>query len=308
MKTLAFAALLGLAGLAGRHAARPAWAQAPAPPTHFDAASIQPAPPMRMGRVMIGLRFSPGRIMAQNTDLKSLIETAFDLKPYQVQGPRWMSRERFNVTAEVQQPLGRDAMAALLQPFLIQQFGLVTHRASKTVNIYALEVNGGKPKMTAAAPGAKAPNYMSFGPNGATLSGTGTMGDLAGMLSRQVDRPVVDFTELKGTYKYTLRYMPGSESPMFRLMRNLGMRGPGGGPGGRGGNDVMIATARGGAPGGAPPGPKGERGTMDGQDAGMPAVSIFSALPQQLGLKLVPRKGPITILVVDHANQKPKGN
>jgi uncharacterized protein (TIGR03435 family) len=288
MKTLALTLLLGLIGIG----------QAPAP-THFDAASIQPAAPMRMGRVMVGLRFSPGRITAENMDLKSLIETAFDLKPYQLQGPRWMSRERFNVTAEVQQPLGQKAMAALLKPYLIEQFGLQTHTVNKTVELYALET-AGKNKMTPSAPGAKAPNYMSFGPRGATLNGAGTMSDFAGMLSRQVDRPVVDYTGLKGAYKYTLRYMPGSENPMLRRMRSLGGPGPSG--------NVMIATGRSGARGGAPPGAKSERGAMDGQDAAAPAVSIFNALPEQLGLKLVPRKGPIKIVVVDRALRKPKGN
>ena len=40
---------------------------------------------------------------------------------------------------------------------------------------------------------------------------------------------------------------------------------------------------------------------------GIPGSSIFSALEQQLGLKLESGKGPIEILVIDHV-EKPSGN
>jgi uncharacterized protein (TIGR03435 family) len=104
-----------------------------------------------------------------------------------------------------------------------------------------------------------------------------TMPGLAEFLNSMVDRPVLDMTDLKGTYHVTLDLSPQD------MM------------GGRGGG---MGMGRGGGP---------------GADANMPSASdpsggaIF-AVVQKLGLKLDARKAPVDVIVVDHLEKAPTEN
>ena len=118
-----------------------------------------------------------------------------------------------------------------------------------------------------------------------------TMARLADMLSQFVDRPVVDMTELKGTYQLALDL---SMADMMNAAKTAGMMmGPGG----------MPPPPPGGGPG---PGPLSAPGASpSSSDAGPSA--IFTNI-QQLGLRLDPRKTPVTTLVIDHAEKTPTEN
>ena len=98
------------------------------------------------------------------------------------------------------------------------------------------------------------------------------MASLARLLTGQLHRTVVDNTGLKGNYDFKLQWTRDeSQSPMFK--------GPELGP-----------------PGGASPAPPESSGP-----------SIFTAIQEQLGLKLESQKGPVEILVVDHV-ERPSEN
>ena len=94
-------------------------------------------------------------------------------------------------------------------------------------------------------------------------------------LSNQLGRTVVDETGLRGKYDFTLKWTPDQSE------RNLFGGGPGPGPG-PGGKDMPP-----------PPDPDGP--------------SLFTALQEQLGLKLESKKGPVEILVIDRV-EKPSEN
>jgi uncharacterized protein (TIGR03435 family) len=94
------------------------------------------------------------------------------------------------------------------------------------------------------------------------------MESLANVLSNILGRPVVDKTGFKGTFDVKLDFSP--EETRF---------------GGRGGL-------------GPKPGGPAEAG-----DADNAPPSIFTAIQDQLGLKLESQKGPGEMLVIDHAEK-----
>jgi uncharacterized protein (TIGR03435 family) len=249
-----------------------------APPAKFDAASIKPAAPPNLERMTLGLCTTPGRLTASDMSLKTLILGAYGLKPYQVVGPDWLNNgPRFDVSAETSAPLSRERMIHLLQPFLEQQFQLVTHRETKIMPIYALVLAGATPKLKPAS-GADAAGggfSMRGDPQGMRLTGNSDLDQLATMLSRQEDRPVTNQTGLIGVYQIALTFAPTGSGDIDKALRML--RTPT--------SDAAAAP-----------------------DAAPPAPALSTALQEQLGLKLVPGKGPVEILVIDSASKLPVGN
>ena len=113
-----------------------------------------------------------------------------------------------------------------------------------------------------------------------------TMAQFAETLTQFVDKPVVDMTELKGTYQASLAMSMA---------------------------DLLAVAAKSGAlPAGAIPGgnPFGARGAAPGQGpqaADPTGNAIFTSI-QQLGLKLEPRKAPVEVIVVDRVEKTPTEN
>jgi uncharacterized protein (TIGR03435 family) len=113
---------------------------------------------------------------------------------------------------------------------------------------------------------------------------------LADTLARFTGKPVVDMTELTGTYQVTLDLSLDD-------MRNVAMA-AGMGPAMGGGGGMM----------GRPRGGEGEAARGPAESASTPGgSSIFNAI-QSLGLKLDARKLPIETLVVDHLEKTPTEN
>ena len=113
-----------------------------------------------------------------------------------------------------------------------------------------------------------------------------SMAALVEALSRFVDKPVVDMTELKGNYQVALEL---SMEDMRAAARSAGMNVPAGPLGGRGGA------------------PAGDGTPSPIAGGGDPSTTIFASI-QELGLKLEPRKTPVEILVIDHVEKMPSEN
>ncbi len=265
-----------------------------ATPSSFEAASIKPAKSAgKMGLFRISLE-PGGRFVASGINVSTLLQLAYNVKESQISGaPSWVNSDRFDIqakpddsaAAEMQKltPEQRSEQSRLmLQSLLADRFGLKLGHETKELSVYALTVAKNGPKFHQSA----APDSQTLGASpprrGIMMNGRGQLTVMdagldmfANVLSHQLGRIVLDKTGLKSKYDFTLNWTP--EPGEGRMM-------PGGGPEpGREG------------PGGAPPPPAAS------------GPSLFTALQEQLGLKLESQKAPVDILVIEHV-EKPSEN
>jgi uncharacterized protein (TIGR03435 family) len=266
----------------------------------FEVASIKPGKP---GDMRMFIRFQPGgRLSVGNMPIKALMGLAYNVQPFQISGePKWFDSERYDIeakpdstTAAALDKLPRedrnDEIRWMLQSLLTDRFQLSLHRESKDLPIYALIVAKGGPKLQKSTfvppdkpdalpppkPGGPPPKGGLFMHGPGQLTSTGSdLSMLVNVLSRAVNRIVIDKTGLTGRYDYTLKWTPDQPAPQAF--------GAGQGPG----REPMGANAP------PPPDPNGP--------------SLFTALQEQLGLKLESQKGPVEILIIDHV-EKPSEN
>ena len=240
----------------------PIAAQQPAPA--FEVASIKPAAPIPVGGFLPGLRpicpqsgcggpgtGSPERITFTNSSLKNLVQVAYGVKSYQVEGPAWLESAMFDVVANVPPGATRDQASLMLQKLLADRFQMKLHRSTRELPVFALVVARNGPKLKASVVDPDAPK-----PRGTFWSGgrkkfefdRRTMASFAHTLELDVARPVIDRTGLKGTYDIRLEF--AETKPVF-------------------------------------------------SSADPQTPELFTALIEQLGLKLESARGPVEVLVID---------
>src|SRR5437773_2394557 len=78
----------------------------------FEVASIKPSAPGLTGS---GGHIRAGKIYYENTSLKELIETAYQVKDYQISGPDWLGSRRFDIMATMPTNTTREQGALMLQ-------------------------------------------------------------------------------------------------------------------------------------------------------------------------------------------------
>jgi uncharacterized protein (TIGR03435 family) len=259
-------------------------AQAPHPT--FDAASVKPS----KGRGGPSTQVLPGRLMAGYSSLRDLITFAYGVRADQiVEGPTWIVSDHYDIEAKAAGSTpGSQIAGPMLQALLEDRFKLGLHRETRQLPVYDLTVVKNGPKLQPTKEGSctrfspdspplpqtpGTPRMPYCGPRTGrdglkwTLNGQGiSMEALAGTLSFQVARSVMDRTGLTGSYDVRLEW---AEDPLAA-----------------------------GAPGnpGAPP--------VSDDLAG---PSLFTSLREQLGLRMDAAKGPVEVLVIDHA-ERPSEN
>jgi uncharacterized protein (TIGR03435 family) len=243
-----------------------------------------------------------------------------------INAPNWIDSDRYDIDAKADCSGGilpREQMQLMVQSMLEDRFQLKSHMETRELPIYNLVIGkdgpkikksedqtpspfaaAGPPQPCGPAPAAPPPPLppppapgqpfdfsrlprgamvMMMNPTtGMTMQASGVpLTNLVGMLQQQAGRPIIDKTDLKGLFDFKLNFLPENQP-------NFGPGPPGGlGPG----------------PGPATIGPAPAPTTA----AADPIPSVFTAIQEQLGLRLESAKGPVEVLVIESV-QKPTEN
>lgn len=268
----------------------------PPEPTEFEVAELKPTSPDFQGR-RLQIQ-NGGRVNVGGVTPKFLIQQAWNLTDDMLIGaPKWMDQDRYDIIAKVSTTTRADidleTLWVLLRNLLKERFQIEWHQEQRELPAYTLLAS--KPKMQKADPTSRTKFKEGPGNDGkdprnknAILSRLVTVQNmtmdqfsvkLQEIAPGYIRTPVLNATNLEGSYDFTLSF-----SPAGALQPN------GGGRGGANPQSQQPAAAAG--------------------DASDPsgAVSLFDAIDRQLGLKLQQQKRSVTVLVIDKATQKPTEN
>jgi uncharacterized protein (TIGR03435 family) len=179
-------------------------------PVSFEVASVKRAPPHEGRGFNSSMKLDPGRLTCTNVSLKKLIINVYEVKDYQISGPDWIDSELFDIAATMPRDTTGDEVLRMVKTLLAERFHLAMHHESRELPVYGLVVgkNGSKLK------------EVEFGHgNTSTRPGKLTaqkvpLANLANILSRQLDRPVIDMTGLQGFYDFELEWTPEESAAM----------------------------------------------------------------------------------------------
>jgi uncharacterized protein (TIGR03435 family) len=233
----------------------------------FDVVTVKPSDPNRPGKLFT---IRGRHVMTINTTVNDLVTFGYSIQTKQmVNAPAWMD-EKYDIDGvpDVDGQPNIQQMRLLIRDALVQRFGLTFHNEEREFPVYALTVAKGGPKLTVTADKASSPGNFLFRGLGKLMVTNSTMKDFChGMQEAVMDKPVVDQTGLTERYDFNLNWTPDQSQFV-----SMGAKVP-------------------------PP-------NMDDPNA---PPSLYTALQEQLGLKLETTRAETDAMVIDHID-KPTPN
>lgn len=216
---------------------------------------------------------SANRFEARNHTLKTLIEAGYNLTPRAISGgPSWVDSERYEIVAEtpghVRPTL--DEQMSMLRKLLADRFKLSFHREEKEFSIYALTVARGGAKLK-----------ESTEPPGATPEGPLPLVFVLSPATVRLPGHSATMAEVASVFQRAALDRPVVDKTGLYARYDFNLEFT---P-----DDSQFSGA-------------GLHGTSESTNP-----ELFTAIQQQLGLRLEATKGPIETLVIDHA-EKPGDN
>jgi uncharacterized protein (TIGR03435 family) len=140
--TAIVAAALFIAAVAPLRAVRQVQDEAPQPPLAFETASVKPN---KSGAEERYFRMDPrgGSLTVVNMQLREMITFAYQIQSFQLEGgPGWLASDRYDIVArperEVPSTSGQDPLKLMLRTLLADRFKLVMHKETKELPIFEL--------------------------------------------------------------------------------------------------------------------------------------------------------------------------
>jgi uncharacterized protein (TIGR03435 family) len=214
-----------------------------------------------------------GRVSTTGATLGDLLEVAYHLESFQITGgPTWLNSARYDISATANgHAVTAQQERQMIQSLLADRFRVVVHRETKQLPIYELTVAKSGSKLRGAEAGScPDPPVLSNPCGGFRISNRSLM-----------TGNKVTVVQLAADLSFLLGRL---------VVDKTGISGS---------FDIRLEWT-----------PDPNLGKALGDDEPRPASdgpSIFTAVQEQLGLRLEPRRGPAEILVIDHA-EKPSPN
>lgn len=229
----------------------------------FEVATIKPTKPDEQG-TFITVRGT--ELVVVNFSLNAIIKFAYGVQDKQIIGaPDWMGTDKWDINAKPDTPgMPNDVqIKSMVKKMLADRFALKIHNDQREMAAYVLTVGKDGPKMKQNTDNPNGLPGLFFGPIGTLHVTNATMVDFTGLMQSVVlDRPVVDKTELKGRWDFLLKWTPDESQ-----FTSVGWKVP--------------------TPG------------ADATDAPPP---LFTAIQEQLDMKLEAQRTQVPVLVIDHVD------
>jgi uncharacterized protein (TIGR03435 family) len=181
-------------------AASPAFSQ----PAIFEAASIKPS---KVGVDSSSWNSRLGYIVMKNQTLQGLVAIACGFTDQQrvVGGPKWVGSDRFDIEARAIGPAKDPELLLMLQNLLAERFQLAVHREIKNGSGFSLVLVKGGLKIP---PDDTEGRHLWNTRRGKIVAQRISMAKLAESLTGLLGAPIVDMTDAKGLYSFTLEWTP----------------------------------------------------------------------------------------------------
>ena len=247
----------------------------------FEVASVKSN---KTGSTYSSIDFSNGRVTITNVAMKTILMGAFNVRGEAIlNAPGWTETDRFDILAKTSAAADEGTLRLMLQTLLGERFKLAIHYEEKKISVYALVVDKRSFKLRKSSPPKDEDEELCRSVDGEpgqrhVLCQHITMSDFVDRLPLMapgyIDRPVVDFTGLKGLYEFRLDWMPAG--------RGRGVNG------GRGRNITADSN----------------------RDQGVPPVIVTlpDTIESQMGMRLEDRKMATKAVAIDHIERTPAEN
>jgi uncharacterized protein (TIGR03435 family) len=211
-------------------------------------------------------------VWCKKMTVNDVIEFAYDVSEKQlVGGPAWSGTDKYDIdgVSDIEGKPDMKQMQEMYRTLLVERFHLKVHQEQRELPVYALVMGNDGPKIAKGDPnGLPHVRFKYISAQLVPLEATdATMEDFIFGMQDVLDRPLIDQTGLKGRWNFTLKWTPDESQ-----FTGWGIRFP----------------------------PR-ESESSGGQ------VGLFTAIQEQLGLKLKAERAPVGVIVVDSV-ERPSEN